>query len=467
MTVIEFSFFKTEPVDPVTENPESQQQQNEEMANGFLKNSENAPREGNNIINVSKNAQRDVNSSLGASRTSETAATTLLRSLAHPGRAYAEKATSVSKGTTGIPGRTAARSKRSSGNMDKKNGNADSTAICSSRASENRDCPAASRSLRSSRNSETAANSSVGVVNYTLSHANSLRVYGKKISHANSTGTLNVPAHSGSTSVVVEKGQEQDDSSCRIGEIAKNTEQRKASSLSSNRYSESDGDVIICGSKQNVRKLRGIKQAVSENNRSIHLKVNILHKGKPSSIRVDKRQGQQKFLTASPKTIRPRPSFTEAKQNRMGTNEDVTIVYSRIFLRMEEDTEEHMPDVVCIDDEEKEGDEITVRRPRIVEQDLHVSLTEVSPSLNRPSLNMSSSHSESSPLRFVSVLKNQKASGQKVLTGKALNKHGVGHFSRTSSERNVGMPQDESSDIWSRLGNPEQLLCDAATLLNK
>jgi hypothetical protein len=459
------------------ENLESQQDQNEEMANGFLKNSENAPREGNNIINVSKNAQREVNSSLWASRTSETAATTLLRSLAHPGRAYAEKATSVSIGTTGIPGRTAARSNRSSGNMNRKNGNADSTATCSSRASEKQDSPAANRTLRSTRNPNTAANSSVSVVNYTLSNAHSLRVFGKKISHANST--LNVPAHSGSTSVVDEKAHEQEDSFCRAGEITKKTEQRKASSLSSNRNSESDGDVIICGSKQNVKKLRNIKQVVSDNNRSIHLKVNILHKGKPSSINGDKRQGQQKFPTASsPKTIPPLPSFTEAKQNRVGTNEDVTIVYSRIFLRMEEDTEEHMPNVVCIDDEEKEGDEVTVRRPRIVEQDLHVSLTEVSPSLNRPSLNRPSlnppsSHSESSPLngfsplRCVSDLRNQKAAGQKVLTGKALNKHGVGHYSRTSSERNVGMRQDESSDIWSRLGNPEQLLCDAATLLNK
>ncbi len=448
-------------MDPVTENLESQQQQNEEMANGFLKNSETTPREGNTIINVSKNAQRDANSSLGAPGTSETAATTLLRSLAHPGRAYAEKASSVSIGTTGIPGRGAACSKRSSGNMDRKIGNSDSTATCSSRASENRDSPAASRSLRS-RNSETAANNSASVVNYTLSHANSLRVYGKKISHANST--LNVPAHSGSTSVVVEKAHEQEDSSCRADEITKKTEQRKASSQSSNRNSESDGDVIICGSKQNVRKLRGIKQIpVSDNDRSIHLKVNILHKGKPSSISVDKRLSQQKFLTASPKAITPRPSFTEAKQNRLGTNEDVTIVYSRIFLRMEEDTEEHMPDVVCIDDEEKEGDEVAVRRPRIVEQDLHVSLTEVSPSLNRPSLNLSSSHSESSPLtgssplRFASDLKNQKAAGQNVLTGKAMKR----------GERNVGMSEDESSDIWSRLGNPEQLLCDAATLLNK
>jgi hypothetical protein len=458
-------------VDPVTENLESQQLQHEEMANGILKNSENLPTEGNNILNVSKNAQREVNSSLGASRTSETAATTLLRSLAHPGRAYAEKATSVSIGTTGIPGRTAAPSKRSSGKLDRKIGNSDSTATCSSRGSENRDSPAASRSLRSSRNADTAANSSVSVVNYTLSHANSLRAFGKKISHANST--LSVPAHSGSTSVVVEKGQEQDDSSCRAGEITKKTEQRKASSLpSSNRNSESDGDVIICGSKQNVKKLRGIKQVpVSENNRSIQLKVNILHKGKPSSINVDKRRGQQKFLTASPKAITPRPSFTEAKQNRLGTNEDVTIVYSRIFLRMEEDTEEHMPDVVCIDDEEKEGDEVSIRRPRIVEQDLHVSLTEVSPSLNRPSLNPPSLNPPSSPLTFsplrcVSDLKNQKAAGQKVLTGKAMNRQGVSDF-RTSSEKNVGMPQDESSDIWSRLGNPEQLLCDAATLLNK
>jgi hypothetical protein len=454
-------------VDPVTENPESQQQQNEEMANGFLKNSENAPREGNNIRNVSKNAQREMNSSLGASRTSETAATTLLRSLAHPGRAYAEKATSVSIGTTGIPGRPAARSKRSSGNMDRKNGNADSTATCSARASENRDSPAASRSLRSTRSSETAANSSVSVVNYTLSHANSLRVFGKKISHANSS--LNVQEHSDSTSVVTEKAP------CRADEIAKKTEQRKASSSRLNGSSESDGDVIVCGSKQNVRKLRGIRQVVSDNNRSIHLKVNILHKGKPSSINGDKRQGQQKFLTASrsPKAITPRPSFTEAKQNRVGTNEDVTIVYSRIFLRMEEDTEEHMPDVVCIDDEEKEGDEVTVRRPRIVEQDLHVSLTEVSPSLNRPSLNPPSSHSESSPLtafsplRCVSDLKNQKAAGQKVLTGKAMNRQRVTDYSRTSSERNVGMSDDNSTDIWSRLGNPEQLLCDAATLLNK
>ncbi len=458
-------------MDPVTEYPESQQQQNDEMANGFHKNSENTPREGTNVIDVSKNAQREVNSSLGSSGTSETAATTLLRLLAHPGRAYAEKATSVSIGTTGIPGRTAARSKRSSGNLDSKNGNSDSTATCSSRASENRDSPAANRSLRSSRNSETAANSSVSDVSYTLSNAHSLRVFGKKISHANST--LNVPAHSGSKSVVADKAQERDDSSRRADEIAKKAEQRKASSLSSNRNSESDGDVIVCGSKQNVRKLRGIKQAVSENNRSIHLKVNILHKGKPSSLNVDKRQGQQKFLTASPKAITPRPSFTEAKQNRVGTNEDVTIVYSRIFLRMEEDTEEHMPDVVCIDDEEKEVDEVTIRRPRIVEQDLHVSLTEVSPSLNRPSVNLSSSHSESSPLtgisplRCVSDLKNQKAAGQKVLTGKALNRQGVSDYSRTSSERNVGMPQDESSDIWSRLGNPLQLLCDAATLLNK
>jgi hypothetical protein len=458
VAVIEFSFFKTEPVDPVTENLESQQQQNEEMSNGFLNNSETTPREGNNIINVSKNAQREVNSSLGASRTSETAATTLLRSLALPGREYAEKATSVSIGTTGIPGRTAARSKRSSGNMDRKKGNSDSTATCSSRASEKQDSPAASRSLRSTRNAETAANSSVSFVNYTPSHANSLRVFGKKISHGNST--LNVPAHSGSAIVVAEKAQGQEVSSCRADEITKKTEQRKASSLSSNRNSESDGDVIVCGSKQNVRKLRGIKQAVSENNKSIHLKVNILHKGKPSSINGDKRQGQQKFLTASSKTIPPRPSFTEAKQKRVGTNEDVTIVYSRIFLRMEEDTEEHMPDVVCIDDEEKEGDEVTVRRPRIVEQDLHVSLTEVSPSLNRPSLNLSSSHSKSSPLTGSSPLRfasDQKAAGQNVLTGKATKR----------GERNVGMSEDESSDIWSRLGNPEQLLCDAATLLNK
>ncbi len=459
-------------MDPVTENLESQQQQNGEMANGFLKNSENTSREGDTIINVSKNAQREVNSSLGASKTSETAATTLLRSLAHPGRANAEKATSVSIGTTGIPGRTAARSERSSGNMVRRIGNSDSTASCSSRASENRDSPAVSRSLRSSRKSETAANSSASVVNYTLSNAHSLRVFGKKISHANSTS--NVPAHSGSTSGVVEKDHEQEDSSCRADEITKKTEQRKASSLSSNRNSESDGDVIVCGSKQNVRKHRGIKQAVSENNRSIHLKVNILHKGKPSSISGDKRQGHQKFLTASsPKAIPPRPSFTEAKQNRVGTNEDVTIVYSRIFLRMEEDTEEHMPDVVCIDDEEKEGDEVTVRRPRIVEQDLHVSLTEVSPSLNRPSLIPASSHSESSPLtgfsplRCVSGLKNQKAAGQNVLTGKAMNRQRVSDYSRTSSERNVGMSEDDSSDIWSRLGNPEQLLCDAATLLNK
>jgi hypothetical protein len=293
---------------------------------------------------------------------------------------------------------------------------------------------------------------------------------GKKISHANNT--LNVPEQSGSNSVVVEKAQRQVDSSCRADEITKKTEQRKARSLSSNRNSESDGDVIVCGSKQNVRKLRGIKQAMSDNDRSIHLKVNILHKGKPSSINVDKRRCQQKFLTASPKNILPRSSFTEAKQNRVGTNEDVTIVYSRIFLRMEEDTEEQMPDVVCIDDEEKEGDEATVRRPRIVEQDLHVSLTEVSPSLNRPSLNPPSLNPPSSPLTFsplrcVSDLKNQKAAGQKVLTGKAMNRQRVSDYSRTSSERNVGMPQDESSDIWSRLGNPEQLLCDAATLLNK
>jgi hypothetical protein len=54
-------------------------------------------------------------------------------------------------------------------------------------------------------------------------------------------------------------------------------------------------------------------------------------------------------------------------------------------------------------------------------------------------------------------LKNQKAAGQNVLTGKAMKR----------GERNVGMSEDESSDIWSRLGNPEQLLCDAATLLNK
>ncbi len=454
-------------MDPVTENLESQQQQNEEMANSFHKNSENAPREENSIINVSKNAQREVNSSLGASGTSETAATTLLRSLAHPGRADAEKATSVSIGTTGIPGRPLARSKRSSGNMDRTIGNSDSTATCSSRASENRDSLAASRILRSTRNPDTAANSSASVVNYTLSHANSLKVFGKKISHANST--LNVPAHSGSNSVIAEKAHGQEDRSCRANEITKKTEQRKASSQSSNRNSESDGEVIVCGSKQNVRKLRGIKQVpVSENNRSIHLKVNILHKGKPSSISGDKRLSQQKFLTASsPKAITPRPSFTEAKQNRVGTNEDVTIVYSRIFLRMEEDTEEHMPDVVCIDDEEKEGDEVTVRRPRIVERDLHVSLTEVSPSLNRPSLNPPSSPLTFSPLRCVSDLKNQKAGGQKVSTGKAMNRQGVGDYSRTSSERNVGMRQDESSDIWSRLGNPEQLLCDAATLLNK